>query len=93
MTRAAALVSLLLLSACTSGPSVVTKVEIEYPTVSRSLFENPPFPDYPPRPVTLSAMVQVFEEGKGLYGQCTAKAEEAWKLIQPPCEAGKTDCH
>lgn len=80
------------LTGCASEPAVVTKVVTEYPTVDRSLFVTQPFPDYPPRPVTLGGMVQAFETGRGLYAVCQARLGEVWQLIQPPCEAGKTDC-
>ena len=88
----------LVLSACASEPSVVTKVEIEYPTVADSWFVTEPYPDYPPRPVSMTDMIQVFEKGRGLYAVCQANLREIHDLIRPPAteppctEAGKADC-
>ena len=86
-----------LLAACATEPSVVTKVVIEYPTVADSWFVTEPFPGYPPRPVTLAGMVEVFERGRALYGVCQANLGEVRALIrppveEPPCTDGRADC-
>ena len=96
--RAILLASTLLLSGCFGDKAeVVTKVGIEYPTVADSWFVTEPFPGYPPRPVTLAGMVEVFERGRGLYAICQGNLREVRDLIrppaeEPPCEPGKTDC-
>ena len=96
--RTLAIATIILLSACASEPSVVTKVITEPPAVSESWFVTEPFPGYPPRPVTLAGMVEKFEIGRGLYGICQANLREVHDLIRPPVEeppcteAGKADC-
>lgn len=88
----------LAISACATEPSVVTKVVIEYPTVADSWFVTEPFPGYPPRPVTLAGMVEVFERGRALYAVCQGNLREIRDLIRPPAEEppcteeGRTDC-